>query len=337
MTKRKRQSASDFFDTADFVPATTHNEDEAVIRNTPPLFEEELSIISNSERHISSRISSTELELPTNIIIQDQQSVGNIPNMTVDSGNSTDASIDIMADVSFNSIRNTEKKYELDSEQFDDSDCISVYFEDKEGNQVMIEEDEFTPTEKPSSIKNELNLNRMSKEIGTDFCDYDERNKTSILTDKLGCFNIQNQFDHMAAGELFLKGDFSFLALQEPNAVHTRANKTWEAYQRKELNSASIEACFTQHQILLYDDSKWAGRVIEEPEQFQKGRVISMAVRIKKMKFMVLSAYMLLPVMERRILLTKHKELGRKYEVKPPRSYIKSLRNGEKNFRMFAQ
>ena len=48
---------------------------------------------------------------------------------------------------------------------------------------------------------------------------------------------------------------------------------------------------FTQHQVILYDKSKWAGRITEDFRQYQKGRVISI-VRINKDEYYgIISVY----------------------------------------------
>jgi len=95
--------------------------------------------------------------------------------------------------------------------------------------------------------------------------------------DKIGTFNIQNQYDHSLAAKLFLEEEFTFLAFQEPFASHTSIGDAWGACRRYELSSARI-ACFeTHHQVILYDSWRWGGKLIDNFSSLLDGRIISMA------------------------------------------------------------
>jgi len=105
------------------------------------------------------------------------------------------------------------------------------------------------------------------------------------ISSKIGSFNIQNQFDHMAAGELFVKGNFALLSLQEPYAAHTRGNKSWEAFMKKELEEARINATFSKYQVLLIDDAKWGSKIVEDIKILQKSRIMSVVFKLSNNNF----------------------------------------------------
>ena len=98
-----------------------------------------------------------------------------------------------------------------------------------------------------------------------------------INEDRIGTFNVQNQYEHTLAAKLFVEGGFTFLSLQEPFASHDSIGDSWGAYRRLELNSARI-ACFeTHHQIILFDNWRWGGKIIDIFANFLNGRVTSIA------------------------------------------------------------
>lgn len=76
---------------------------------------------------------------------------------------------------------------------------------------IRLEEEDFIKIDKDQDLDKippSLNISTSPLETTQHFNTTDHN--------KVGSFNIQNQFDHMAAGELFLKGDFSLLSFQEP-------------------------------------------------------------------------------------------------------------------------
>jgi len=110
--------------------------------------------------------------------------------------------------------------------------------------------------------------------------------------DIIGCFNIQNKYDHGIAAKLFLDGNFTFLSLQEPFAHQERNLNAWKACRKNELQSARI-CCFeTNHQILLYDSWKWGGKVIADFDSKLDGRITSIAFEFaKNQKLGIISIY----------------------------------------------
>jgi len=98
-----------------------------------------------------------------------------------------------------------------------------------------------------------------------------------VHKDRIGTFNIQNQYEHTLAAKLFLEGEFTFLALQEPFASTSSIGDAWGACRRYELNSARIACIETHHQIIMYDTWRWGGKMIENTASLLDGRVLSMA------------------------------------------------------------
>jgi len=95
--------------------------------------------------------------------------------------------------------------------------------------------------------------------------------------DKIGTFNIQNKFNHMAAAELMIKEQFAFIAFQEPFGAQNKWNKSWNAFTRCELQSARVECYETQHQVILVDTWKWGGKIIANFQAFLHGRIATIA------------------------------------------------------------
>jgi len=139
-----------------------------------------------------------------------------------------------------------------------------------------------SPKEDDSSSKNSsdeclstLSLN--SKSVFRNSIDQ----KIDLTEYKIGCFNIiQNQFDHMTEGGLFIKGKFSFLSFQEPYAAHTRREKSWESFTKGELDTAIITPVFFKYQIILFDNDLWGGKIVEDFYQYQNGRIISIVLKL---------------------------------------------------------
>jgi len=100
--------------------------------------------------------------------------------------------------------------------------------------------------------------------------------------DKIGTYNIQNQYDHNLAAKLFLEGDFTFLSLQEPSASRTSVTDTWGAFRRLELSSARISCFETQHQVVLFDNWRWGGKIIDPFKSLLNGRIASIAFGFEK-------------------------------------------------------
>jgi len=103
-----------------------------------------------------------------------------------------------------------------------------------------------------------------------------------IHEDKIGTYNIQNQYDHNLAAKLFLEGDFTFLSLQEPFASRTSVSDTWGAFRRLELSSARISCFETQHQVVLFDNWRWGGKIIDPFKSLLNGRIASIAFGFEK-------------------------------------------------------
>jgi len=95
--------------------------------------------------------------------------------------------------------------------------------------------------------------------------------------DIIGTYNIQNQYDHNLAAKLFLNGKFTFLSLQEPFATRTSIQDSWGAFRRLELNSARISCFETQHQIIMFDNWRWGGKIIDTFSTQLDGRIASLA------------------------------------------------------------
>lgn len=113
-----------------------------------------------------------------------------------------------------------------------------------------------------------------------------------LTADKIGCYNIQNKFDHNTAAELFIREDMTFLALQEPYAGNYSENASWESFQQLELQNARISSFITQHQIILFDNWKWGGKTMEQFESFAHGRVTSIAFDLgNEQKIGIISVY----------------------------------------------
>jgi len=95
--------------------------------------------------------------------------------------------------------------------------------------------------------------------------------------DIIGTFNIQNKYDHNIAAQLFLDGNFTFLALQEPVASHIKIQDAWKSCRKMELDSARITCHETHHQIIMYDAWKWGGKVISNFGNKLNGRIAHIA------------------------------------------------------------
>jgi len=112
--------------------------------------------------------------------------------------------------------------------------------------------------------------------------------------DIIGSFNIQNKYEHGAAAQLFLDGNFTFLSLQEPHASHSNIQDTWKSCRRLELDSARITCHETHHQIILYDAWKWGGKIISHFESKMNGRIVHMAFQFQNgEKLGIISIYAL--------------------------------------------
>ena len=110
--------------------------------------------------------------------------------------------------------------------------------------------------------------------------------------EKIGTFNVKNQFTHEMAGEIFMKGGFSILCFQEPFAAHSEPNKSWESIMRRELQGGRITPFFSKHQIILADLNKWGGKFAETFVSHDKGRAISFVLHAGgKMKWGFISIY----------------------------------------------
>jgi len=116
--------------------------------------------------------------------------------------------------------------------------------------------------------------------------------QTEYHTDTIGTFNIQNKYDHCIATQLFLKGDFTFLALQEPFASHDKTPDTWKKCRRMEVQSARLCCWETHHQVIMYDSWKWGGKVISHFNNLFNGRIISIAFEFgNNQKLGIISIY----------------------------------------------
>jgi len=100
---------------------------------------------------------------------------------------------------------------------------------------------------------------------------------TESNIDRIGTFNIQNQYDHALAAKLFLEGEFTFLSFQEPFATQTSINDAWGACRRFELNSARIACYETHHQVIMFDNWRWGGKIIDNFTNLLNGRITSIA------------------------------------------------------------
>jgi len=110
--------------------------------------------------------------------------------------------------------------------------------------------------------------------------------------DRIGSFNIQNQYDHTLAAKLFLEGDFTFLSLQEPFSSNTSIQDAWGACRRYELNSARITCFETHHQVIMFDSWRWGGKIIDNFNNIMDGRLVSVAFGFgKKQSFGFISLY----------------------------------------------
>ena len=98
-----------------------------------------------------------------------------------------------------------------------------------------------------------------------------------LTADKIGTFNIQNKFDHTTAAELFVREEMTFLALQEPFAHSKLQNDSWDSFQKLEMQNARIISYFTKYQVIMFDSWKWGGKILQDFESFNHGRVTSMA------------------------------------------------------------
>ena len=97
------------------------------------------------------------------------------------------------------------------------------------------------------------------------------------LADKIGCYNIQNKFDHTTAAEFFVRENMTFLTLQEPYPFGANNNASWDSFQILELQSARIACFITKHQVVLFDTWKWGGKTMDEFQSYSHGRVTSIA------------------------------------------------------------
>ena len=98
-----------------------------------------------------------------------------------------------------------------------------------------------------------------------------------IHEDIIGTFNIQNKYDHNIAAQLFLDGNFTFLALQEPVASHNKVKDAWKSCRKLELDSARITCHETHHQIIMYDAWKWGGKILSSFGNKLNGRIAHIA------------------------------------------------------------
>jgi len=136
----------------------------------------------------------------------------------------------------------------------------------------------------PPPIINFLNDDEIMKILEVQHSSPTNTSNTSkvppISPDKIGCYNIQNKFDHDTAAEFFIKEDLSFLALQEPFASNYKQNESWKSFQTLEMQNARIQCFITPFQVVMYDTWKWGGKVIEAFSSHLHGRITSMAFNL---------------------------------------------------------
>ena len=115
---------------------------------------------------------------------------------------------------------------------------------------------------------------------------------STISPDKIGCYNVQNKFDHDTAAEFFIKEDMSFLALQEPFASNYKHNDSWASFQQLEMQNARIQCFVTPFQIVMYDTWKWGGKILDAFSSHLYGRVTSIAFNLgDTQKIGIISVY----------------------------------------------
>ena len=118
------------------------------------------------------------------------------------------------------------------------------------------------------------------------------QNSPPPMADKIGCYNIQNKFDHNTAAEFFVREDMTFLSLQEPYPFGNNNNASWDSYQILELQNARISCFITKYQIILFDNWKWGGKTMEDFHSHSHGRITSIAFDLgNSQKIGIISVY----------------------------------------------
>jgi len=234
---------------------------------------DEISSLESDTADESSLDSDLENLTAINRLVLDGSNNSNFEtNNSLSSDNSCDDSLDSTTSNNFNDPNEDTKFDNLVNTELIETNSVDQ--EETENIPDLLGEAEFIEEFDIGTDNGKGNLNNIiSKNIPL--------NQDNLVNDyKIGCYNIQNQFDHMTAGELFIKGGFSFLSFQEPYSSHTRSEKSWESYMKGELESARIISLFSKYQVLMLDDDKWGGKIAEEFQQYQNGRVISLALRL---------------------------------------------------------
>jgi len=105
----------------------------------------------------------------------------------------------------------------------------------------------------------------------------DLKKLNKIHLDKIGCYNVQNRYNHITAMELFLREGFSFLSLQEPRGSQYKTSKSWISKTVMDLGKARIKCFDSKFQIILVDNVAWGGKEEEDMKEHLSGRIISVS------------------------------------------------------------
>ena len=178
-----------------------------------------------------------------------------------------------------------------DISSLSDAESIS-HFDDARTNLSTLSNEINTPTEMIHLLKENDIMSLLGQSNPNKIKESKSPTDPPPLADKIGCFNIQNKFDHNTAAEFFVRENMTFLSLQEPYPFGFNNNASWESYQTLELQNARIQCFITKHQIILFDTWKWGGKTMDEFQSHSQGRVTSIAFDLgNSQKVGIISVY----------------------------------------------
>ena len=260
--------------------------------NNPP----RLSIDSNmSFEFLSSDSESSQNETSSSNSQMTTSSQYSIHSNTDDSSNQSSAELgnEINNIDNINKILSEHEEASIDSNPSSSSSSLTSISSVQTWEEEFLD-DENSITSVKSNLKtpsdiDETNIYEQSPILNEEYVSPSEisscsktRNKEACIRNKFGCFNINNQYSHECCAELMIKGQFSYLSIQEPFSSNTKENKSWASYRIANLASANFKAYESKHQVVIIDESSWGGKNLEEIQCYQEGRIMAIPIRISK-------------------------------------------------------
>jgi len=243
MTVTERDYYQEFFspDTPDsFLSLSSHDEDkfdlpdfgcEEDITQLP--LAADTCDVENIDKHL--------LELTDQFELEDEDSVSSGAG---DSSDDTDMDIKSIPD----DIGESSNSGDDDGSSVESTSALE-FLDEEAMIRLLGDDSEELIAQRSSHYNTRLNKAEKNTKVG---CIDDIRHK-----DRIGTFNIQNQYDHTLAAQLFLEGEFTFLVLQESFASNSSMGGAWSACRRYELSSARIACIETHHQDIMFDTWRW--------------------------------------------------------------------------------